>query len=159
MISNSKQPVININQGRSHGVPSSLVFNDSFISSSNYGSNSSLLCFDIRNPTKLFSKAKILNDHYPELKLSLSPDSNFMSFPSDCGTIRVFDFPSLKPIHDIKTDKVDKSLTYPFIPAAKFVKKSRYNSDYVLMYSTKESFSYYGFRHTTPEEFSNLLTN
>jgi WD40 repeat protein len=86
----------------------SINLNGNLIACSYYGGGAEIALFDLR-----FSKDKLIsspcfNSHYRELIMKVSPDKRFIALPNACGTIRIYEYSSLKVFRII----IIKKLTF-----------------------------------------------
>ena len=104
-----------------------VIIQDNLMAASYFGQEPVIRLYDLRYDSRFMYQQKIINDHYEKLRLTLSQNGKFIAFPSQCGTIRVFEFDNLNPVVDYKTDAVGEER---FIPSVQF------NDDFIL-YNTK----------------------
>ena len=76
----------------------SMFLHCNYLLASFFGSDASLILFDLRFPSRFVRKEGILNASHHELKITVSQNRKTVAFPNQCGTIRLFDFATLTPI-------------------------------------------------------------
>ena len=119
--------------GPKHHRPHCLHVKSNYLLSSFYGEQSRLCLFDLRFQSKTLYQQDVLNDHYQELKFTVSENGRFVCFPNQFGTMRMFQYDNLNPAVDYKSESISKELENEyFIPTCQFV-------DNVLFYSTQSA--------------------
>ena len=105
----------------------SVNMNGDLVACSSYGKDAELSLFDIRFAKKKVVSTPVLNSHHKELSMKISPNKRFIALPNHCGTIRIYDYASLKPLHDFKCSKVDRKY---FIPNCTWTEDKFYYTNY-----------------------------
>ena len=112
--------------------PCALHIKSHYLLASYYGSKARLCLYDLRYKPKILYQRDLLNDHYQELKFTVSADGKYVACPNQFGTIRVFEYDNLAQIVDLLSDPVSKHSPY-FMPYCQFS-----DAGY-LYYNTKDT--------------------